>query len=106
MSDYWGQFTPTVSFLEPCRVAGIVEVRETFKGTDGAAPRLRLRLDSGRSVWVNVVQTRLLEELVRKAPNVGDRVEIIYKGTAQKAAPGMSPTKEFDVTVERAKVTK
>lgn len=97
--DYWCQFEATVSFLERCEVAGTIIGRGKLDTRDGAAPQLRIRLDNGYVVIVNAVQTRLLAELVRLRPAIGDRITIVYRGPAPKAAPGMNPTKEFDVTI-------
>jgi hypothetical protein len=102
VTDYYAQFTPTISFLEPCVIVGTVEAQlDPLKTPAGPAPSLRLRLDSGRCVIVNCVQARLMEEIVRLQPAPGDRVKITYKGQAERAAPGMSPTKEFAVAVRR-----
>jgi hypothetical protein len=100
--DYWRQFQATVSFLEPCEVTGTLETRGKLDTREGPAPQLRIRLDNGSVVIVNAVQTRLLSELVRLQPAVGDRIRIVYRGTAGKAAPGMHPTKEFTVAVRPA----
>lgn len=99
---YWRQFESTVSFLEPCQVVGTIEVLGKLETRDGAAPQLKLRVASGAIVIVNAVQTRLLAELVRLEPAVGDRIKIIYRGQSSKAAPGMQPTKEFEVVVRAA----
>lgn len=99
--DYWNAFVATVSFMEPCEIVGTLEWRDVFKTNDGNAPWLMLRLDSGRGIHVKAVQARLLEELTRERPQIGDRVRIIYRGEAKRSAPGMSPTKEFTVEVTR-----
>jgi hypothetical protein len=106
--DYWNQFIATVSWNEPCEIVGTVEGRDTIEGTPPGKglprpvyPVLRIRLDNGRGVIVNGTQTRLLELLTRLAPEVGDRIKIAYKGESDKAAPGFSPTKEFEVRVIR-----
>lgn len=106
--DYWNQFIATVSWTEPCELVGTVEGRSTIEGQpEGKGqprpvyPVLRIRLDNGRGVIVNGTQARLLELLTIHAPEVGDRIKIVYKGEAGKSAPGFSPTKEFDVMVRR-----
>jgi hypothetical protein len=105
--DYWNQFIATVSWAAPCTVAGTVEARDTIRGSAPKGqpipvyPVLRIRLDNGRGVIVNGTQARLLELLTLQAPGIGDRIEIAYKGESDKAAPGFSPTKEFDVRVIR-----
>lgn len=105
--DYWNQFIATVSWAAPCEVVGTVEGRDTIRGSAPKGqpipvyPVLRIRLDNGRGVIVNGTQARLLELLTLHGPEVGDRIKIVYKGESDKAAPGFSPTKEFDVRVIR-----
>lgn len=101
-ADWWKQFPVTVSFLEPCKIAGVVEDLTSVKGVDGPYPRLTLRSARGQRFIVNATQTRLVSELVRAAPVLGDRICIVYSGPAGRAAPGMSPTKEFSVDVDMA----
>jgi hypothetical protein len=105
--DYWNQFVATVSWAEPCELIGTVEARESIRGSAPKGqpipmyPVLRIRLDNGRGVIVNGFPGRLLELLTRLAPEVGDRIKIVYKGESDRAAPGLSPTKEFEVRVIR-----
>ena len=106
--DYWNQFIATVSWDEPKELIGIVEARSTIEGMAPGKglprpvyPVLHVRLDSGRGVIVNGTQARLLELLTKLAPEVGDRIKIVYKGESDRAAPGFSPTKEFEVRVSR-----
>lgn len=102
-ADYWDQFIATVSFLEPCEVEGtLTRQEEPLRGSDGPIPRFLLRLSNGRTVRVQAPQARLLEELTRTRPRVGDHVRIVYRGEAKRSAPGFSPTKEFTVEVQRA----
>lgn len=98
---YWRKFIHTVSFLDPCALAGELTARSEDGPKDDPYPVLVLTLDSGYRVRVNVTQTRLLGELIRTRPVVGDRLEIAYHGPAAKAPPGLSPVKEFTVTVTR-----
>jgi hypothetical protein len=105
--DYWNQFVATVSWADPCEVVGTIEARDTLRGSAPKGqptpiyPVLRIRLENGRGVIVYGTQARLLELLTLHAPEVGDRIKITYKGESPKAAPGMSPTKEFEVKVQR-----
>jgi hypothetical protein len=102
MTDrYWQQFVHTVSFLEPMKVEGELIVRDQDGPRDDPFPVLILQLRTGYKAKVNVTQTRLLAELVRARPNIGDHLEIVYHGPAPKAAPGLSPVKEFTVHVTR-----
>jgi hypothetical protein len=99
---YWKQFMHTVSFSEPDqRVSGTLEGRNQDGPREDPYPVLLLRTDSGYKLKVNVTQTRLLSELVRLRPDIGDTVTIIYHGPASKAPPGLSPTKEFSVEVTK-----
>lgn len=98
-TEWWNRFPVTVSFLEPCEVVGTIEHLGTFETRDGAIPQVRIKTDQGSIVTVNAAQTRLLAELVRLAPAVGDRIWIKYLGPAKKAPAGLSPTKEFAVAV-------
>lgn len=102
--DYWNGFIATLSFMEPTTVEGVVEWLDRQKTNSGEAPLFLLRLDSGQGLKVLATQARLLEELTRKRPRVGDRIKLVYHGEAKKAAPGMNPTKEFTVDIlERRK---
>lgn len=107
--DYWNQFVATVSWAEPCELVGQVEARYTIEGQPPAKgqprpvyPVLHIRLENGRGVIVYGTQARLLELLTLHAPEVGDRIKIVYKGESTgKTLPGYSPAKEFEVRVQR-----
>lgn len=106
--DYWNQFIATVSWDEPKELVGTIEALDSMEGMPPGRglprpryPVLRIRLESGRGVIVNGAQARLLELLTDLGPEVGDRIKIVYKGEADKAAPGMSPTKEFEVKIQK-----
>jgi len=101
-AQYWNQFPITAYFDQPgVTVSGHLIEHLTVKTADGPMPKLRLQTDKGRIVYVNVSQARLLSELVRLAPAVGDQVTITYHGEANKAARGMNPAKEFSVEIVR-----
>jgi hypothetical protein len=104
---YWRGFTVLVHFAEPTTIVGTVEALAEHNdrrpdGTFVRHPRVRIRDDDGQEYVIVVRQARLLAELINKAPVVGDRIRIIYRGPAERSAPGMSPTKEFRVDVQRA----
>ncbi len=101
--DYWNGFIATASFMEPHAIEGVLEWLDRQKTTAGDAPLFLLRLDSGQGVKILATQARLLEELTRKRPRVGDRIRITYTGEAKKAPPGMNPTKEFTVDIIQRK---
>lgn len=105
MADpYWSQFAHVWAFSEERpKLEGVLEGRKKGGPRDDPYPVLMLRTDSGYKILVNAAQTRLVAELMRQRPDIGDRVTIIYDGTATKAAPGMNPAKEFTVEVIRKK---
>lgn len=66
-------------------------------------PVMHIQTADGLVRIVRVTQVRLHERLADLNPNLGDRIWIRYDGPAPKAAPGMTPTKEFTVEVRRPK---
>lgn len=96
---YWRGFPVTAHFLEPTEIVGVLIEHGELRTKEGPIPRLRIQQDDGTVVIVNASQTRLLSELVRLSPAVGDRIKITYTGEAGRAAPGMNKTKEFTVAV-------
>lgn len=101
-AGFWRQFPATVAFVEPTVIVGTVEALNEIKVRDEYLPKLRIRQDDGVVVIVTAGQARLLAELVRLKPAVGDRITITYIGEAGRAAPGMNRTKEFTVEVQPA----
>lgn len=98
---YWRQFPVRVYWDTPKEIVGTVKTLGEQKTKDGYLPVVALVLDDGTVAELLVSQTRLIAELVDKAPAVGDRLKITYTGEAGRAAPGMNPTKEFAVAVKR-----
>jgi hypothetical protein len=98
---YWSQFAHVVQWDRTPKIVGKLEGRRSEGPKDNPYPVLMLRTDNGYALQINVTQVRLLSELVRLRPDIGDRIEITYDGEAPKAPPGMSPAKEFTVHVER-----
>lgn len=99
---YWSQFAHVWSFSDTRnKVEGVLEGRKQDGPRDDPYPVLMIRTDGGYKIQVNATQTRLVAELVRLRPDLGDRITITYLGTADKAPPGMNPAKEFDVQVVR-----
>jgi len=97
MSDgYWKRWPVTVSWAEPGEVVGTVmalgDLKEKF-------PQLQVRTPEGLMLTVNVVQARLHELLAKAEPQPGDKIRIRYLGVADKALPGMNPTKLFTVEI-------
>lgn len=98
---YWSQFRTVVQWDRMPKIEGTLEGRKQDGPRDDPHPVLLIRTDSGYALQINVTQTRLLAELVRKRPQIGDRLEITYDGEAPKSPPGLNPAKEFTVTVVR-----
>jgi len=99
---YWSQFAHVWAFSdERPKVEGTLEGRRQEGPRDDPYPVLMVRTDSGYKIQVNATQTRLVAELIRLRPDIGDRITITYCGEASKAPPGMNPTKEFTVEVVR-----
>lgn len=99
VDKYWTQFMHTVFWDRTPRVEGVLEARASEGPKDDPYPVLVLRTKNGYKLKINVTQTRLLSELVRQRPEIGDHLEIVFDGLAPKAPPGMSPAKEFTVHV-------
>lgn len=99
---FWRQFPITVHFQEPCEIVGQLSSLDEVKSQEEYLPKLRLQQKDGTILIIIVGQTRLLAELARLKPAVGDYLKITYHGEAKRAAPGMNPTKEFTVEVKRA----
>lgn len=100
-ADYWRQYAVMVHWDRPLKVSGTVIRLTEIQHRGDWVPKIHLQTPKGREVIVVPYQDRLLAELVRLAPAVGDRVTIDYRGEASSAAPGMRPAKEFVVTVTR-----
>lgn len=67
----------------------------------GDPPGLVIQTREG-DVWiVPARQARLVFELKKAQPAVGDRIRITYTGLASNAAPGVHKAKEFTVEVIR-----
>lgn len=100
---YWRNYPVTVYWDKPMTVSGVlVELIDHKTGPNEFTPKLKLRGKDGQVFVVLAAQPRLVNELVRTAPAVGDMVKITYVGEAPRAAPGLSPAKEFTVAVRRA----
>lgn len=100
---FWRQFVVAFYFDNPGDelVGVLVKFWREGGGGDDSVPALRLQTKDGRRFDVTAHQERLKAELVKKAPVKGDWVKIVYKGEAERAAPGMSKAKLFTVEVVR-----
>lgn len=98
---YWQQFMHTVRFEVGKPVEGVLEARNSDGPRNDPYPVLVLRTPQGWKLRLNVTQVRLLSELMKLRPDIGDTVRIVYTGDADKAPAGLNPAKEFEVTVTR-----
>lgn len=91
----------TVTFQKDRPVEGVLEARSQEGPRDDPYPVLVLRTPQNWKLKIHVSQVRLLSELMRQRPDLGDHVRIVYTGDASTSPPGLSPAKEFEVTVTR-----
>jgi len=96
---YWRQFEVVATWDKPKELVGEVLDLGQQKVDGEFAPRLRIRDERGVIVRVVVTQERLLAALVDACPKKGDRIKIRYTGDAKRAAPAMTPAKQFTVEV-------
>ena len=105
MSYNWEEFTNNgdfVSFKEVGdSVVGIIKSIRTGKDfNQNPCPELILDVD-GEERTVTAGQVLLKAALAEKAPQVGDKVRIVYSGIGD-AKPGKAPAKQFTVDVKTA----
>lgn len=98
-ADYWKRWPVPLTFTKAGdeaigEIVALGDMKEKW-------PELHVRQADGIVRVVRVTQARLHELLGELTPGVGDRVRIRYTGDAPKAAPGMSPAKEFTVEIRR-----
>lgn len=105
MSDFdWNNYTQTgdfVSFKEVGDgVIGVIKaIREGKDFNSNPCPELILETDDGEEKTLTAGQVLLKTALAEKAPQVGDRVRIVYSGVGD-ARPGKAPAKVFTVDVK------
>jgi len=106
MSFEWDEFKQTgewITFKEigDTAIGDIVSIRtgEDFNGK--ACPELIIKQDDGEHRTITAGQVMLKSELAEQAPQVGDRIRIVYSGNGE-GKPGKAPAKLFDVAI-RAK---
>lgn len=104
MSYDWDQHKRTGSWVTFENVGDTVigDILAIRTGTDFAGnpcPELVLRLDDGEEKTLTAGQVMLKSELAAQAPQVGDRIRIVYSGVGE-AKPGKAPAKLFDVAVK------
>lgn len=97
--DYWKRWPAPLTFTNPGdKAEGEVIIPVD---TRTQTPELHVRQKDGMVRVVRVTHARLHELLAEILPNAGDRIRIVYTGDG-KAAPGMSPAKQFTVQIRRA----
>lgn len=80
-------------------VVGIIKQLRTGKDFNGnPCPELVLDVD-GEEKTLTAGQVLLKAALAEKAPQVGDKVRIVYSGIGE-ARPGKAPAKQFTVDVK------
>ena len=101
----WDEFKNTgdfVSFREVgASVTGVVKMIRT--GTDfnnNPCPEIILEDDKGEERTVTAGQVLLKAALAEKAPQVGDKIRIVYSGVGD-VRPGKAPAKQFTVEVKK-----
>lgn len=100
----WNNYTQSgdfVSFKEVGDgVIGIIKaIREGTDFNQNPCPELILETDDGEEKTLTAGQVMLKSALAEAAPQVGDRVRIIYSGVGD-AKPGRAPAKLFTVDVK------
>lgn len=100
-AGYWREARAVFYFVDPgdCIAGAVLELVPMDR--KGDPPGLVIQTREG-DVWtVPAHQARLVYELKKAQPAVGDRIRITHTGLAAKAAPGMHRAKEFTVEVRR-----
>jgi hypothetical protein len=104
LSFDWNEYKSTGDWITFANIGDKVvgEILAVRRGTDfnnEPCPELVIRTDEGEKTLTagqKVLRARLAEE----APQVGDRIAIVYSGVGE-AKPGRAPAKLFDVHVQR-----
>lgn len=83
------------------QVVGIIKtVREGKDFNGNPCPLLTIEVnEQGDEKTLTASQVRLKVALAEKAPQVGDKIRIVYSGVGE-AQPGKAPAKEFTVEVK------
>jgi len=102
--DFWDQFKQTdgwITFKEVGDhvVGDILAIRSGSDFNGDPCPELIIRSDDGEERTLTAGQVMLKSELAAQAPQVGDRIRIVYSGVGD-AKPGKAPAKMFDVAVK------
>lgn len=103
MSFNWEDFTSNGDFVTFKEVGdsviGVIKALRTGKDFNGnPCPELILEVD-GEEQTVTAGQVLLKAALAEKAPQVGDKIKIVYSGIGE-ARPGKAPAKQFTVEVK------
>lgn len=95
-----------VSFKEVGdQIVGVIKQIRTGKDFNGnPCPEMVLDVD-GEEKTITAGQVLLKAALAEKAPQVGDKIRIVYSGIGE-ARPGKAPAKQFTVDVKAEKADK
>lgn len=80
-------------------IGDVIAIRTGKDFSGNPCPELVLKMDDGSEKTLTAGQVRLKSELAEQAPQVGDRIRIVYSGVGD-AKPGKAPAKLFDVAVK------
>jgi hypothetical protein len=80
-------------------IGDIIAIRTGEDFNRNPCPELVIRTDDGAEKTLTAGQVRLKSELAAQAPQVGDRIRIVYSGVGD-AKPGKAPAKLFEVAVK------
>lgn len=101
-AGYWRQFRTAFYFDKPGdQIAGTLMEHEFEGPSKDPIPRLVIQTKDGKHRTIIASQERLKAALQDACPARGDGLRITYTGDAEKAAPGMTPSKLFTVEVRR-----
>lgn len=108
MSFDWNEYKSTGDFVTFDNIGdkAVGEVLAVRRGQDfngNPCPELVLSTEEGEKT-LTVGQKVLRARLADEAPQVGDRIAIVYSGVGE-AKPGRAPAKLFDVSVTRPGAT-
>ena len=105
MSNFnWDEFKQTgdwVTFKDvgDTAIGDITAIRAGQDFNGNPCPELVIKMDDGVERTVTASQVMLKSALAEQAPQVGDRIRIVYSGVGD-AKPGKAPAKLFDVALQ------
>lgn len=103
---FWNQFVTAFYFERPKdTIAGHLIAHETEGPPKDPIPKLYLQTEQGARRYVMATQERLKAALQAACPARGDWLRITYVGDGERAAPGMTKAKLFEVELKRRQTT-